>query len=167
MAADQSITAPALEAFALRLTLAQLNHDPDALGIGMDDIARSGPGFFWGVAALLSAAAANHAVQACGGDRQAAARKAAQVCREGNVQPTEYAPIAAAGWRLVLVQLRNPNALGDVLHDIESRGLLHDAVAFLNGMVAQSVVQERGGDREAARRQVAAMLVEVLDESTS
>src|SRR4051812_44776859 len=100
MTADQPVTAAALEVFALRLTLAQMNHHLDALRSTMHDIAGSGPGFFWGVAALLSAAAANHAVQARGGDRQAAARAAARAFWEGNGESIECAPVAGDAWRL-------------------------------------------------------------------
>lgn len=167
MNSDQPITGAALEVFRLRLNLAQLNHDSDALVIVMDDIVCSGLGFLWGVAALLSATWAEFFTQHCGGDRQAAARRAEEELLEMHLQTTEDAPIIAAAWQLVLVQLCDPDAMVDVLDDIESQGLLESATNCLNGMVVQTVVQDCGGDREAARREIALMLAAALDKGRS
>jgi len=61
-----------------RLTLAQLDHDCAALKVVLDEICDAGPGYLWLIASLLSAAVSKMAMHFSGGDRAAAARKAAK-----------------------------------------------------------------------------------------
>ena len=157
---QSTITEGALETFTLRLVLAQLRHDVDHLSIVLRDI-RVGPSFLWGVAVLLSAVAADSAAALCGDDRQAAARKVALAYRQG--------VYLGDAWRLVLVQLTDADAVGDVLEDIENQGgldLVERVVCFLNGVVAQWFVQQCGGNRKAAARNVEAQLAEALSRPT-
>ncbi|MCT7657631.1 hypothetical protein [Mycobacterium deserti] len=147
----------ALVVLMLRFTLAQLRHDLGQLGILLDEIRRAGPGSLWAFAAALSAAAANGFTALCGGDRQSAARKFASA-GSGGVRLSEE---GAA--RLVLAWLTEPGTVGDVLRDIENQGgldLVERVAAVLNGMVAQSVVQQCGGNRKAAARNVEAQLAD-------
>jgi hypothetical protein len=145
-----------------RLTLAQLDHNPNALKVVVDEICNAGPGYLWLIASLLSAAVSHMLVRFSGGDRAAAARKAAEDPISGTV------PAVTAAWRLVRARFEDPHdALPVILDDIEHQCLLVDAVVSLNGMLAEAMVGVHNGDRGAAAQRAADLLAGTLDGTVS
>jgi hypothetical protein len=145
-----------------RLTLAQLDHNRAALKVVVDEICDAGPGYLWLIASLLSAAVSHMIVHFSGGDRAAAARKAAKDPLSGMV------PSVAAAQRLVRAWFEDPpNALRAVLDDIERQGLLVDAVISVNGMLVGAMVGLHNGDRGAAAQRAADLLAGTLDGTVS
>lgn len=145
-----------------RLTLAQLDHDCAALKVVLDEICDAGPGYLWLIASLLSAAVSKMAMHFSGGDRAAAARKAAKGRIFGTV------PAVTAAWRLVRVWFEDSHdALPVVLDDIERQGLLVEAVTAVNGMLVAAMVGLHNGDRRAAAQRAADLLAGTLDGTVS
>lgn len=149
--------------FMRRLTLAQLDHNPDALGVVVDEICDAGAGYLGQIASLLSAAVSKMFVHFCGDDCAAAAQKAAQDPLSGTV------PAVTAAWRLVRAWFEDHphDALPVVLDDIGRQGLLVEAVIAVNGMLVAAMVGLRNGDRGAAAQRAADLLAGTLDGTLS